>query len=139
MKRIEMYNRSSFIMHNSKMILKFDLSKIYEDDDVVKLIDYFYSIVINMPKRSILGFIDFTDLEVTDNTLNEIIKLYDRCNVYFIATSCIASDHDTLKLANSIIAHYGEINLKITANRQEAQEWLTTMENNVYDLKQTGT
>jgi len=124
MKRIEIMNRSGFIKNGSKMVLKFDLSGLSKADDVHRVVDYFSSIALKMPKKSVLGLVDLTSMLVNMNTLNEMIRLSGQCNPHFKATAIVALDASTKNLAASVREHYGKINLSIFTNQQEAMDWL---------------
>lgn len=126
MKTIEIMKRSTFLRHGSRMILKFDLSELKLEYEVDKVIDYFFSIVMKMPRNSILGLVDFRNMNITSKTLNKMIELTGICNPHFTASAFMASDEATNNLSNSIVAHYGKINVKVFGNQFEAINWLSS-------------
>lgn len=124
MKRIDIMSRSGFLKHGSKMILKFDLSGLKNADEVGKVADFFSSIALKMPKKSVVGLVDLTGLHVHLSTLNEMIRLTYECNPHFKATAVLALGAATKNLANSVITYYGNINMKVFENQLEAMDWL---------------
>ncbi len=126
LKRIEIMNRASFLRFGSKMILKFDLSNLDKVEDVNRVVEYFGAMVKSMPKKSTVGLVDFNGLKVADEVTQEMIRLTESCNPYFRATAVIANDASTVKLAESVINHFGKINLPIYQEEGSAKEWLFT-------------
>lgn len=124
LKRVEIMNRASFLRHGAKMILKFDLSNLDNVEDVKRVVEYFGSMVKSMPKKSMVGLVDFSGLKVADEVTQEMIILTESCNPYFRATAVIAFDAITIKLAESVINHFGKINLPIYQEEESAKEWL---------------
>lgn len=124
--RVEIMKRATFLRDGAKMILKFDLSNLENSEDVEKVIAYFRSMVGRMPKKSIVGLVDFNGLTVSDAVFQEMIKLTEFCNPYFRATAAIANDSSTTSLVESVINHFGKINLPIYQDENKAKEWLFT-------------
>jgi hypothetical protein len=126
LKRAEIMKRASFLRDGSKMILKFDLSNLESSEDVEKVVAYFRSMVERMPKKSIVGLVDFNGLTVADEVLPEMISLTEFCNPYFRATAVIANNPATTSLVETVIDHFGKINLPIYQEEETAKEWLFT-------------
>jgi len=124
--RPEIMKRASFLRDGTKMILKFDLSNLENSEDVERVVAYFRSMVGRMPKKSIVGLVDFNGLTVADEVLQEMINLTEFCNPYFRATAAIANDPSTTSLVESVISHFGKINLPIFKEETVAKEWLFT-------------
>ena len=124
LKRVEIMNRASFLRFGAKMILKFDLSNLDNVEDVKRVVEYFGSMVKSMPKKSIVGLVDFSGLKVADEVIQEMIILTESCNPYFRATAVIAIDANNIRLAESVINHFGKINLPIYQEEESAKEWL---------------
>ena len=124
LKRVEIMNRASFLRDGAKMILKFDLSNLDQVDDVRRIFEYFRSLVEKMPKKSMVGLVNFTGLKVADEVVPEMIHLSEFCNPYFRATAVITSDQATTRLANAVIDHFGKINMPIYQEESAAKEWL---------------
>ena len=126
LKRVEIMSRASFLRDGSKMILKFDLSNLESIEDVKKVVAYFRSMVGRMPKKSIVGLVDFNGLTVADEVLPEMISLTEFCNPYFRATAALANDTPAIALIESVISHFGRINLPIYQDEEAARGWLFT-------------
>ena len=124
LKRVEIMNRASFLRYGAKMILKFDLSNLDEVEDVKRVVEYFGSMVKSMPKKSMVGLVDFSGLKVADEVIQEMIRLTESCNPYFRATAVIVNDATTTSLAESVINHFGKINLPIYQEEESAKKWL---------------
>lgn len=124
LKRVEIMNRASFLRHNTKMILKFDLSNLHEIEDIKRVVEYFRSMVTKMPKKSIVGLVDFTGLRVTDEVVQEMILLTESCNPYFRATGVIAVDDASTGLAKAVINYFGKINIPLYQEEAPAKAWL---------------
>lgn len=124
LKRVDIMNRASFLRYGAKMILKFDLSNLDEIDDVKRVVEYFGSMVKKMPKKSIVGLVDFNGLQIADQVTQEMILLTESCNPYFRATAVIANDATTVSLAENVISHFGKINLPIYQEEEAAKQWL---------------
>jgi hypothetical protein len=71
-----------------------------------------------------VGLVDFNGLEVADEVTQEMIHLTESCNPYFRATAVIANDASTVSLAESVINHFGKINLPIYQEEDSAKKWL---------------
>ncbi len=110
--------------YGAKMILKFDLSNLDKVEDIKRVVEYFWSMVKSMLKKSIVGLVDYSGLKVADEVTQEMIILTESCNPYFRATAVIAIDAITIKLAESVIKHFGKINLPIYQEEESAREWL---------------
>ena len=106
--RAEIMKRASFLRDGAKMILKFDLSNLESSEDVERVVAYFRSVVERMPKKSIVGLVDFSGLKVTDEVTQEMIHLTEYCNPYFRATAVVTNDTTTTSLAESVINHFGK-------------------------------
>lgn len=124
LKRVEIMNRASFLRFEAKMILKFDLSNLDAVEDVKRVVEYFRAMVARMPKKSIVGLVDFNGLKVADEVTQEMIRLTESCNPYFRATAVLANDASTISLAESVINHFGKINLPIYQEEETAKQWL---------------
>ena len=124
LKRIEIMNRASFLRNGSKMILKFDLSKLENTENVQKVIDYFNSLVSKMPKKSMVGLVDLDGLKVSDEVPQMLIHLMESCNPYFRATAVLANDAAATGLATTVISHFGKINMPVYQEEELAKEWL---------------
>lgn len=118
--------RATFIKTMGKMILKFDLSSLDSIEDVGRVVDYFLSMVTRMPKKSLVGLVDFTGLKVADEVVPEMIRLTEFCNPYFRATAVLANEPATISLAHDVINHFGRINLPIYQEEETAKKWLFT-------------
>ena len=126
LKRVEIMNRASFIRSEAKMILKFDLSNLNNSEDVERVAAYFRSVVEKMPKKSIVGLVDFNGLTVEDEVVQEMIHLTEFCKPYFRATAAIASEPAEISLLESVDNHFGKINLPVYQEEAAATEWLFT-------------
>ena len=124
--RPEIMKRASFLRDGSKMILKFDLSNLESREDVERVVAYFRSMVERMPKKSIVGLVDFNGLTVADEVVQEMISLTEFCNPYFRATAAITNGPATTSLVESVVNHFGKINLPIFQEETAAKEWLFT-------------
>ena len=124
LKRLEIMNRACFLRDGAKRILKFDLSNLDEAEDVKRIVEYFRSLVEKMPKKSMVGLVDFVGLEVADEVVPEMISLTEFCSPYFRATAVIANNDATKSLANAVISHYEKINMPIYQTEETAKEWL---------------
>ena len=124
LKRVEIMNRASFLRYGAKMILKFDLSNLQEIEDIKRVVEYFRAMVEKMPRKSIVGLVDFNGLKVDDEVTQEMIRLTESCNPYFRATAVIVNDASTNTLAESVITHFGKINLPIYQEEGAAKKWL---------------
>ncbi len=124
--RAEIMKRASFIRDGAKMILKFDLSNLENSEDVERVAAYFRSMVEKMPKKSIVGLVDFNGLTVADEIVQEMINLTEFCNPYFRATAAIANEPAALSLLESVKNHFGKINLPVYQEETAAKEWLFT-------------
>jgi len=126
LKRPEIMKRATFIRVKEKMILKFDLSSLDSTEDVGRVVDYFLSMVTRMPKKSLVGLVDFTGLKIADEVVPEMIRLTESCNPYFRATAVIANEPSIIGLANAVIKHFVKINLPIYQEEETAKKWLFT-------------
>ncbi len=126
MKRIEIIKRAGFFKHDSRMILKFDLSNLKTSQQVSKVVEYFVSIVEQMPKKSILGCVDFRNTMVSPEITEEMIRLAEYCNPHFKATAVVALDISTKNLAKSVINHFGRIKMQVFYDDKKANEWLVS-------------
>lgn len=124
LKTIDIMNRAKFLKYGSKMILRFDLSNLENDEDVRKVIDYFYSIVKRMPKKSIIGLIDINNLTISENTRNEIARFPEKCNPYFKASAVVNLDESAVELTNLAFKPYENINVELFRDQVEAKDWL---------------
>ena len=124
LKRVEIMSRARFLRDGAKMILKFDLSELENAEDVKKVVEYFSSMVAKMPKKSMVGLVDFTGLKVADEVTQEMIHLTEFCNPYFRATAVIAKNQATTSLAEAVKKHFGKINMPIYQEEEPAKEWL---------------
>jgi len=124
LKITEVMKRASFLRTGKKMILKVDLSKLESIEDVERVVTYFRSVVEKMPKKSIVGLVNFVGLKVADEVAQEMIHLAEFCNPYFRATAVIVNNDATEGLANAIINHFGKINIPIYQEEEPAKEWL---------------
>jgi hypothetical protein len=113
-------SRASFIRFKDKMILKFDLSNLDDIEDVKAIVEYSRAMVEQMPKKSMVGLVDFTGLKVTE----EVVKLTAFCNPYFRASAVIAPDLESTGLANAMINNFAGINLPIHPEEETALMWL---------------
>ena len=118
--------RASFLRDGEKMILKFDLSNLENSEDVERVATYFRAMVERMPKKSIVGLVDFNGLTVADEVVQEMINLTEFCNPYFRATAAIANEPAALSLLESVKNHFGKINLPVYQEETAAKEWLFT-------------
>jgi hypothetical protein len=126
LKLTEAMKRASFVRAGTKMILKFDLSNLKSIEDVQRVDVYFRSLVEKMPKKSILGLVDFNGLTVADEVVEEMVSLTEFCNPYFRATAAIANEPAELSLLESVINHFDDINLPVYQEETTAREWLFT-------------
>lgn len=124
--RAEIMKRATFLRDGAKMILKFDFSDLESREDVERVITYFRSMVERMPRKSIVGLVDFNGLTVADEVVLEMISLTEFCNPYFRATAAIANEPTEISLVESVIDHFGKINLPIYQEETAAKEWLFT-------------
>ena len=124
LKLTEVMKRASFLRTGTKMILKVDLSNLDSIEDVERVVAYFRSMVEKMPKKSIVGLVDFNGLTVADEVVQEMISLAKFCNPHFRATAVIANDEASINLANTIVNHFGKINMPIYQEEVAAKEWL---------------
>lgn len=125
MKLSEVMKRSGFVRNHSQIVLKFDLAGLRADNDVIQVMDYFLSIAKKMPKKSMVGLADFTNLNVTPNIATELIRLAEECNASFRASAVITSDTKTSDLANTVINHYKTPNIKIFHDADTANDWIS--------------
>ncbi|MDH3997915.1 MAG: hypothetical protein OET90_03650, partial [Desulfuromonadales bacterium] len=79
--------RATFMKFKDKMILKCDLSSLDSAEKVDRVVSYFLSMVKQMPPKSLVGLVDFTDLKVADEVVSEMIHLRENCNPHFRATA----------------------------------------------------
>jgi hypothetical protein len=126
LKLTEVIKRASFVRTGTKMILKFDLSNLESIEDVQRVDVYFRSLVEKMPKKSIVGLVDFSGLTVADEVVDEMISLTEFCNPYFRATAAIANEPAEISLLESVINHFDGINLPVCQEETTAREWLFT-------------
>ena len=124
--RSEIMKRASFLRNGAKMILKFDLSNLNSSEDVERVVAYFRSMVERMPKKSIVGLVDFRGLTVADEVVHEMISLTEFCNPYFRATAAIAIEPAEISLVESVTNHFGKINMPVYQEETTAKEWLFT-------------
>ena len=124
MKRTDAMKRASFFKHGSEMILKFDLSGLKSTEEVESVVKYFASVVGNMPKRSIVGLVDFSNLVVEDSMAKDMIRLTELSSPHFRATAVIAPSVATKALASAVIDHFGRVNMKIFNSNDQGIEWL---------------
>jgi len=124
LKIVEVMKRARFLRDGEKMILKFDLSNLNEVEDIERITEYFRSMVMKMPKKSIVGLVDFTDLKIADEVVQEMIQLTEFCNPYFRATAAITNSLATTSLVESVANHFGDINMPIFQAEEPAKEWL---------------
>lgn len=125
----EVMKRSGFVKHNAKLILKFDISGLQKDEDVQRVTDYCISIANKMPKNSITGLADFTNLNVTPKIETDIIRLTEQTNHCFTAFAVLVSDTDTKQLANKIInSHCCQVNnIKVFEAIDNAKNWISNV------------
>jgi hypothetical protein len=124
LKLSEVMKRASFLRAGTKMILKVDLSILESIEDVERVDVYFRSMVEKMPKKSIVGLVDFSGLTVADEIVQQMISLTEFCNPYFRATAAIAKTPAEISLVETVINHFGKINLPIYQEELAAKEWL---------------
>ena len=124
--RAEIMKRATFVKVDGKMVLKFDLSSLLSKEEVSRVVEYFLSMVERMPKKSLVGLVDFTGLEVADEVVPEMILLTESCNPYFRATAVIANEPATIGLVEDVKNHFGKINLPIYQDEETAKKWLFT-------------
>jgi len=124
LKLVEVMKRASFLRDGEKMILKFDLSNLNDVEDVKKIAEYFRSMVTKMPQKSLVGLVDFTGLKIADEVVHEMIQLTEFCNPYFRATAAMANNSATTSLVESVVNHFGNINMPIYQEEEPAKEWL---------------
>lgn len=108
------------------MILKFDLSNLERVEDVERVDVYFRSLVEKMPKKSIVGLVDFSGLTVAGEVVDEMISLTEFCNPYFRATAAIANEPAEISLLESVVNHFDKINMPVYQEETAAREWLFT-------------
>jgi hypothetical protein len=106
------------------MILKFDLSNLESVEDIERVDVYFRSVVEKMPKKSIVGLVDFSGLTVADEIVQKMISLTEFCNPSFRATAAIAKTPAEISLVEAVINHFGKINMPIYQEEAAAKEWL---------------
>jgi hypothetical protein len=110
----------------AKLILKFDLSNLESKKDVERVIVYFRAMVERRPKKSIVGLVDLNGLTVAAEIVGEMSSLTEFCNPYFRVTAAIANKPAETSLLESVINHFGKINLPVYQEETTAKEWLLT-------------
>jgi hypothetical protein len=124
LKLSEVMKRASFLRAGTKMILKVDLSILESIEDVERVDVYFRTMVEKMPKKSIVGLVDFSGLTVADEIVQQMISLTEFCNPYFRATAAIAKTPAEISLVEAVINHFGKINMPVYQEEVAAKEWL---------------
>jgi hypothetical protein len=124
LKLSEVMKRAKFMRAGTKMILKFDLSNLESVEDIERVDVYFRSVVEKMPKKSIVGLVDFSGLTVADEIVQKMISLTESCNPYFRATAAIAKTPAEISFVEAVINHFGKINMPLYQEEVAAKEWL---------------
>ena len=120
----EVMKRATFTDVGNVLILKFDLSNLVSKSQVSRVIKHFLTIANQMPKKSLVGLIDFTNLIIEEGMADELITLVKQCSPQFKLSAIIAQSEEAVFLGNQIIDHFDRINMEIFDNEARATNWL---------------
>ncbi len=106
------------------MILKFDLSGLESAEEVGRVVDYFVSIVEQMPNKSMVLLVDFRNLVISESLAKDLTRLAQKCHPHMIATAIIVWDISTRNFTDSLMSLFGDIKMKAFRKINEAEDWL---------------
>lgn len=123
----ELMKRATFVSLDDSVILKFDLSNLSDESEVRRVVDYFKFLVKRLNRKSMVGLIDFSNLTVGEEVIEDLIRLTEYSNPFFRASAVVANNREGDCIVKALIAHFGKLNFHIFEDEAAARNCLGTL------------